>query len=471
MADRELWLFIDFGSTFTKVVAIDPATQTVAARVQAPTTVSTDIMDGLTAALDRLEPEVGADVLFTRKLACSSAAGGLRMVTIGLVPDLTSEAARLAALGAGAKVVGNFSYKLPGSDLARIGVLRPDLVLLAGGTDGGNEEVILENARRLAELDLSAPVIVAGNRVVGDDVARILRRGGKEPVVTENVMPEFGRLHVEPVRERIRELFITHIVKAKGLEAARRFVEGIVMPTPNAVLTAAGLLADGCAGEPGLGELVVLDVGGATTDVHSVARGASKDADAVAKGLPEPYLKRTVEGDLGVRQNIWNVVEAMDAEGPRAAEVSGDALRAIAEGFASDVGTISLTDEEVSVDAALAGAAVRHAMRRHAGSVEVFYSPNGPISVIRGKDLRGIGFVVGTGGPLVFSRRRGEILRHALYDPAERTSLRPIAPRLYADSVYAMFAFGLLAEVDLKMAVRMLRRYVRPMHEDMNNGR
>lgn len=458
-----LWLFIDFGSTFTKVVAVDPATETIRARVQAPTTVATDITEGLGAALRALEREVGTGATYARKLACSSAAGGLRMVTVGLVPELTSEAARLAALGAGAKVVGTFSYKLPASDLARIKDLGPDLILLAGGTDGGNEEVILHNARGLAELDLAAPLIVAGNRVVADEAAAILRAGGKEPVVADNVMPEFGRLSVEPVRERIREIFISHIVKAKGLQAAERFVEGIVMPTPNAVLNAAVLLADGCPGEPGLGELVVLDVGGATTDVHSVARGAPTDAGVVVKGLQEPYAKRTVEGDLGVRYNLWNVVEAMGG--------APHAFRAIAERFARDVATTPQTAEEAAVDAALATVAVGQAMRRHAGSVEVFYSAQGPISVVRGKDLRGVSVILGTGGPLVFSPRREAILRQACYDPAEQASLRPVDPRLYIDSAYTMFAFGLLGELDAKLAVRMLKRYCRPMDEGTGHGR
>ncbi|MBI3027975.1 MAG: glutamate mutase L [Candidatus Rokubacteria bacterium] len=463
MGDRDLWLFIDFGSTFTKVVAVDPATETIRARVQAPTTVATDITEGLGAALRALEREVGTGATYARKLACSSAAGGLRMVTVGLVPELTSEAARLAALGAGAKVVGTFSYKLPASDLARIKDLGPDLILLAGGTDGGNEEVILHNARGLAELDLAAPLIVAGNRVVADEAAAILRAGGKEPVVADNVMPEFGRLSVEPVRERIREIFISHIVKAKGLQAAERFVEGIVMPTPNAVLNAAVLLADGCPGEPGLGELVVLDVGGATTDVHSVARGAPTDAGVVVKGLQEPYAKRTVEGDLGVRYNLWNVVEAMGG--------APHAFRAIAERFARDVATTPQTAEEAAVDAALATVAVGQAMRRHAGSVEVFYSAQGPISVVRGKDLRGVSVILGTGGPLVFSPRREAILRQACYDPAEQASLRPVDPRLYIDSAYTMFAFGLLGELDAKLAVRMLKRYCRPMDEGTGHGR
>lgn len=467
----ELWLFIDFGSTFTKVVAIDPAKETIAARVQAPSTVSTDITEGLRAALDLLAREVGPGATYTRKLACSSAAGGLQMVTIGLVPELTSEAARLAALGAGAKVVGTFSYKLAVSDLARIRALRPDLILLAGGTDGGNEEVILHNAHRLAGLDLVAPIIVAGNRVVADEVATILRGGGKEPVVTDNVMPEFGQLHVEPVRDRIREIFVTHIVKAKGLQAAESFVEGILMPTPNAVLNAALMLADGCPGEAGLGELVVLDVGGATTDVHSIARGAPAEADCMVKGLPEPYAKRTVEGDLGVRYNLWNVVEVMGAEAsPAAAGVSPDAFMAVLGRFARDVATTPETVEEVAVDAALASAVVRHAMRRHAGSVEIFYSPQGPISVVRGKDLRGVGIVVGTGGPLVFSPFRSRILREALFVPTDHASLRPQAAQLLVDSRYAMFAFGLLGEVDQKMAVRMLKRYCCPVDEGTGNG-
>lgn len=290
--------------------------------------------------------------------------------------------------------------------------------------------------------------------------------------MTDNVMPEFARLDVDPVRERIREIFISHIVKAKGLQAAESFVEGILMPTPNAVLNAAVLLADGCPGEGGLGELVVLDVGGATTDVHSIARGAPMDTEAVVKGLPEPYAKRTVEGDLGVRYNLSNVVEAMGSEIlPSAPGVTPDAFRAIAERFARDVAMTPRTAEEAAVDAALAGVAVGQAMRRHAGSLDVFYSPQGPISVIRGKDLREVKLVVGTGGPLVFSPFRSRILEEALFRPADRASLRPVDPRFYVDSEYAMFAFGLLGEVDSKMAVRMLKRYCLPIDEGMSDGR
>ncbi|OGL32415.1 MAG: hypothetical protein A3G97_04895 [Candidatus Rokubacteria bacterium RIFCSPLOWO2_12_FULL_69_21] len=165
-------------------------------------------------------------------------------------------------------------------------------------------------------------------------------------------------------------------------------------------------------------------------------------------------------------------MEAMGAQAPPAdPEISPYAFRAILERFARDVTTTPESAEEAAVDAALAGIAAGQAMRRHAGSLEVFYSPQGPLSVIRGKDLRGVKLVVGTGGPLVFSPFRSRILWEALFAPADRASLRPVDPRLCVDSEYAMFAFGLLGELDSKLAVRMLKRYCRPMDEGTGNGR
>ena len=156
-------LLIDFGSTYTKLTAVDVDSESVLGTAQAFTTIQTDINDGLSDALAVLESKTGK-LEFTETYACSSAAGGLRMVTSGLVPELTAEAARLASLGAGAKVIRNYAFQLTEDDVAEILEISPDIFLLVGGTDGGNTEVILHNARMLAQADFAFPVIIAGNR-------------------------------------------------------------------------------------------------------------------------------------------------------------------------------------------------------------------------------------------------------------------------------------------------------------------
>lgn len=183
-------LFIDFGSTFTKLIAIDLDGERVVGRAQSPSTVETDITLGLNTVLDRINKVQEKEPVYRYKLACSSAAGGLRMVTIGLVPELTAEAAKRAALGAGAKVVGIYSYQLTKKELHELETMAPDIVLLAGGTDGGDRETILHNATILSRCNLHAPIVVAGNKVTSDEIHAILASGHKEYVITDNVMPE-----------------------------------------------------------------------------------------------------------------------------------------------------------------------------------------------------------------------------------------------------------------------------------------
>lgn len=177
------------------------------------------------------------------------------MVTIGLVRELTAEAARQAALGAGAKVVGIFAYRLTEADDAKIAALSPDIILLAGGTDGGNSEVIRHNGIRLAASSLVCPVVIAGNRDVGEELLSILHKAGKPAVLTENVMPSPDELSIDPAREAIRKVFIDRIVHAKGIDRAAQRFDAVLMPTPAAVMEGARLLAGGPSGADGMGDL------------------------------------------------------------------------------------------------------------------------------------------------------------------------------------------------------------------------
>jgi uncharacterized protein (TIGR01319 family) len=456
-----LALLIDFGSTYTKIVAFDLEREEIAGYAQSCTTVQTDIMIGLQSALALL-PERLRSGSYACKLSSSSAAGGLGMVTIGLIPELSAEAARRSALGAGAKVIKVFSFKLTDRELREIEAINPDILLLAGGIDGGNSEVILANAGKLARSRVTCPVVVAGNKTAADEVDSLLRAAGKTPLITDNVMPDVNVLNVEPARSMIRRVFIERIIAAKGLKRAEAFVEGILMPTPTAVLKAAQILAAGTASEKGLGDLVILDIGGATTDVHSVGWGNPVQAGVVRKGLPEPYAKRTVEGDLGIRYNAESILKLCGAAAIREnASFPHLDLEKRLECLSREVGFVPENQEARDLDFALASCAARAGMERHAGIVETLWGPHGQYFVQHGKDLTPVEHVIGTGGIFVHHPQADGILKKALFDPGQPFSLRPKSPHLYTDAHYCLFAVGLLAERYPEIAFRIGKKYLK----------
>jgi len=459
-------LLIDFGSTYTKLRAVDLGERVIAASAQGPSTVATDINVGLDAALASLASKLGGLPAFRHRLASSSAAGGLRMVTVGLVRELTAEAARQAALGAGAKLVGSFAYRLTGADLARIGELAPDLLLLCGGTDGGNSEVILHNARALAGAPVACPMVVAGNRETTDEVVALLGAAGKAATATANVMPALDRLDIEPARAAIRDVFMHRIVHAKGIDRARELFDAVLMPTPAAVLEGARLLADGLPGRAGLGPLVVIDPGGATTDVHSIGSGEPAEAGIIRTGLPEPYAKRTVEGDLGMRHNAASIVSAMSLESLTAdAGLSMTTARTALDRILADIEALPSNDAESRFDLALVRAATRIAMLRHAGTRETVYTTQGPVQVQRGKDLSAAGLVIGTGGAIVHAKDPAAILSVAVARASEPHALLPRSPRLAIDHEYLLYAAGLLAQVEPETAFDLCTHHLRPLEE------
>lgn len=456
-----LALLIDFGSTFTKILAVDLDKEKILAYAQSPTTVETDITIGLHQALDLL-PQHIAKASYACKLASSSAAGGLRMVTIGLVPDLSAEAAQRAALGAGAKVIKIYSFRLSQRELAELERLAPDILLLAGGTDGGNRQVIIENARLLAQSHLSCPILIAGNKAAADEVKEILISSGKSPLITDNVLPEVNVLNVEPARQMIRQVFMERIIEAKGLKKAEAFVEGIVMPTPTAVLKAAQLLAQGTKLEKGLGDLIIMDIGGATTDVHSIGLGTPSQAGAIYKGLPEPLAKRTVEGDLGIRYNAPSILEICGAEKILAnAQFPHPQLGQEVAKLSQKVEVLPESAEDLDLDLALASCAAQMAMARHAGRIEVLWGPQGQYYIQYGKDLTSFKHLIGTGGIFIHHPQADLILRRTLFSTEEPFSLRPKNPLIYTDAQYCLYAVGLLAERYPDIALRIAKKYLR----------
>lgn len=446
------YLTIDFGSTYTKAVLFDLDAAEVLGVGYAPSTVGDDVRKGLAAALVELGDDTAHDLPC---LACSSAAGGLRIIAVGLVPTLSLEAARRAALGAGGKVIGAYGYKLTAGDLEEIASGAPDILLLAGGTDGGDEETITYNAARLAELKLEVPVIVAGNKTVSLDCAGMIEAAGITAILTPNILPEVDRLNVEPVHARIREIFMERIVHAKGIDLVGDEVDlvGPIVPTPRAILDAANLISEGSGDQAGVGDVLVVDIGGATTDVHSIASGLPRTAGVVQRGLPELHAKRTVEGDLGMRVSAPSVLERAgeDMVAARYAELTGrqveqGTIATYAERLGRETNHIPGNDQELALDAAIASSAAHLAMIRHAGHIREVVTATGPVMVQEGKDLTGTQMIIGVGGVLAHGPHEGFVLHSTCNSGADPCSLLPRTPRLMVDRQYVLFGVGLLAE-------------------------
>ncbi|WP_024333551.1 methylaspartate mutase accessory protein GlmL [Desulfotignum balticum] len=473
-------ILIDFGSTHTKVLAVDIDDEEILGRAQAVTTVEKDITIGLNLALKKLFTENDlkeSDI--TNKYACSSAAGGLRMAAIGLVPALTLEAARRAALGAGAKVIWSSGYELDELQLQKIEDNSPDIILLTGGTDGGDRKVILHNAELLAESNIQAHFLVAGNRSVVQKVKIILDEGGKNAQITHNVLPEVDRLDIEPAQALIRNLFIKQITEAKGLNKAQNYIGDIVMPTPSATLQAATLLADGTENESGIGSLLVVEVGGATINIHSVAEGQPSNSNIILRGLPEARIKRTVEGDLGIRYNAPSILEFVGSQvclsqlQAMAADVNLNTseLTDLAQGLSNNVGHVPNTDFDFCLDRVLAESAVAFAVERHVGTLRQEFSLAGEIKVQKGKDLTQVNNIIGTGGIFKYGRAPEEVLCSALFDPQKPWSLKPISPTAYIDRDYLLYGIGLLAEDFPDKALRIAKRSMVPACLNIHKGK
>ncbi|MEG1548647.1 MAG: methylaspartate mutase accessory protein GlmL [Clostridia bacterium] len=448
-------LLIDFGSTNTKVTAVDVDAARLLGTACAYTTISTDINDGLQTAMDALQNETGR-IDFAERYACSSAAGGLRMVTSGLVPQLTAEAAKLASLGAGAKVIGVYSYQLTEDDISDIDAAKPDILLLTGGTDGGNTSNIINNASMIAGCKTDFPVVLSGNRVCARECERIL--AGREVIITKNVMPRFNEVCIEPAKDAIRGLFLRRIVQAKGLSRAEGLVDGILMPTPAAMLKAMELLANGIGNQCGIGELFAVDLGGATTDVYSVADGMPEHVNTVLKGLPEPRVKRTVEGDIGMRYSVQGIIDAAGmGEISRLSGLSQQRCGELTQQLSGHTDLIPDNDEYSAMDFALASLAVRTACIRHAGSLTQAYTPTGPVFVQEGKDLTGVRHIVITGGAAIHAARAQDIAKEALFSDDMAGSLRPKHADIHIDAGYILAAMGLLGERYPEAALQIMK--------------
>ena len=441
-------LCVDFGSTFTKAVLLDPADGSLLASASVPTTVSTDVLDGYRSIRKTLATQgfpVADDVL-----ACSSAGGGLRLAVVGYERSVTAEAGHRVGLSAGAKVVHVAAGPLTTVQVAALRATRPDIILLVGGTDGGNAEVLLHNGSRLAKARLGAPVVVAGNVEAQAEVASSLSSTDRRFVLTENVLPQIGVINPDGARLAIRQVFLRHVIGGKRLSKGPEFAAMVRAATPDAMLRGVETFAASTDGD-----VMVLDIGGATTDVYSVISPEGEDAVLRKDVVPPLWHARTVEGDLGMRWNAGGVAEAAVVE--HLVSGSQTRLRAWAARVEADPAYLPQGDGEVALDLALARVAALTAVRRHARPS----SPGDPA-----RPLARLAHVIGSGGVLRHSPKASQdsVLRAVTSDFAGGWKV-PTAARTAVDLAYLLFAAGLLADAEgygPEVAARVARRVLAP---------
>jgi len=438
-------LVAEIGSTTTVVNAFLLGEEpTLVGQGMSPTTVDKgDVTIGLRCAVEDLRRNLGVRSLdWTEMMASSSAAGGLSMSVHGLVYDMTVKAAREAALGAGAVVKMITAGELTPSDAEELKRIRPKMILLAGGVDYGEKATAINNARIISDLDLKVPLVYAGNIVARREVDEILSKNNIKAYFVDNVYPRVDELVVEPARKVIQEVFEEHIIKAPGMDNIRKMVDGPIMPTPGAVMQSCKILW------PDIGDLCALDVGGATTDVHSVAKG-SPEIQAILES-PEPLAKRTVEGDLGIFVNARNIVDLVRDKIDR--ELGFDP-----EPVLANLKVIPEGEKQQKLIGYLADCACQVAFSRHVGKIKYLYGPQGRMTVATGKDLSSVKTIIGTGGPLT-RLPGGERSLAKLVGHGPGRELYPKDAKVVLDKNYIMASCGVLSRKYPGIARKLLLR-------------
>lgn len=446
-------LVAEIGSTTTVVNAFDHLESdnpVFLGQGQAPTSVKEgDVNIGLQAAIEDMKKNLHIEnekLEYTNMLATSSAAGGLRMTVHGLVYDMTVKAAKEAALGAGANIHLITAGRLSKVDMIKLDRIKPNIILIAGGVDYGERETALYNSELIAASDLNIPVIYAGNIAVADDVKLIFEAYSKEKNlhIVPNVYPKIDILNIEPTREVIQDIFEKHITEAKGMEKIREMVNGPIIPTPGAVMKASKILKDE------IGDLVTIDVGGATTDIHSVTEGTEKVNKILVE--PEPVAKRTVEGDLGVFINKRNIVDIIKIE---KLEKELNMTPEDIEKFTNSDIAIPETEEHKRFIERLTKEAVIVSINRHAGGYRTYFGGKSD-TLAFGKDLTAVKWIVGTGGALTRLTARDEILNSiSQFNRADK--LLPTAEaKILIDNDYIMASLGVLSSLNKEAAIKLL---------------
>ncbi|GAA2472898.1 glutamate mutase L [Terrabacter carboxydivorans] len=428
-------LAVDFGSTYTKgaLIAEDGAVLGTASTPTTGTQGHGDILDGYRALRATLAVPEDAVVR-----ACSSAGGGLRLAVVGYERTVTAQAGHRVGLSAGAKVVRVAAGELTTAGGAGVRAARPDIILLVGGTDGGNSNVLLHNAARLAKAAIgghgahAVPVVVAGNIEARAEAAAVLAESGRPTLLADNVLPQIGVIAPESARAAIRHAFLRHVIGGKGLSRDPAFAAMVEAATPDVVLRGVEVLASVTDGD-----VLVVDVGGATTDVYSCLSPEGEDSGLRKDVVAPLWHARTVEGDLGMRWNAEHVLEAAESEHLLASVPDPGALKAYAARVHERPGSLPVDDVEGALDLEMARLAALVAVRRHA-------RPAQPTESAR--PLANVVSLVGSGGVLRHAGAAGRdhVLGAVLADHAGGWKV-PRSARATVDTAYLLFVAGLLA--------------------------
>ncbi len=481
-ADKPLRTIVatDCGSTTTKAILIEKVGEEYRQtyRGEAPTTVEApfeDVTRGVLNAIAEIEelsgrkildgekiitpsgaggdPKVGVDIY----ISTSSAGGGLQMMVAGVVQSMTGESAQRCALGAGAivmDVLASNDGRLPHEKIERIRSLRPDMILLSGGTDGGTVMHVVEMAEYIAAaeprprlgMSYNLPLIYAGNAGARERVAEIL---GKKTAltITENLRPVLERENLVPARNKIHDLFLEHVMaQAPGYKKLIAWAGAPIMPTPAAV----GLIMETIARKQGI-NLIGVDIGGATTDVFSVFQGV---------------FNRTVSANLGMSYSISNVLAESGLDNiMRWVPFSIDEqdLRNRIKNKMIRPTTVPQTLDELQIEQAIAREALRLALGHHktlATGLKGVQQERSISDVFEQKgsgetlvDMLKLDLIVGSGGILSHAPRRLQsmLMMVDAYEPLGFTELA-------VDSIFMMPHLGVLSTVNEQAATEVFVR-------------
>jgi uncharacterized protein (TIGR01319 family) len=474
--DLRVIIATDCGSTTTKAILIekkgDEYRQTF--RGEAPTTVEAphnDVTRGVLNALAELEDLSGRKILDGEKIitpardnvgvdiyiSTSSAGGGLQMLVAGAVKSMTAESAQRAALGAGAivmDVMASNDGRLPHQKIQRIRGLRPDMILLSGGTDGGTVTHVVQLAEFIAAANprprlgqtYSLPVIYAGNKDARAQIGETLEKCSKL-YVTENLRPTLERENLFPARQQIQDLFMEHVMaQAPGYGKLKTWTAVPIMPTPGAV----GSLIQAVAERDRINCMGV-DIGGATTDVFSVFDG---------------IFNRTVSANLGMSYSVSNVLAEAGIENVIRwvpFDMEEEDLRDRIKNKMIRPTTIPQTLHELQVKQGLAREALRLSLEQHKmlavglkgvqqerSISDIFSQAQSGETLV---DMMKLDLLIGSGGVLSHAPRRSQSMLMMIdsFQPEGIT-------RLAVDSIFMMPHLGVLATVHPEAATEVFEK-------------
>lgn len=442
-------LIAEIGSTTTLVNAFNifDSWPRYLGQGQSPTSVlEGDVNIGLNNAIKDLSINMGEKVEYLELMATSSAAGGLKMTVHGLVYDMTVKAAKEAALGAGANLKLVTAGRLRKSDLDKIMKIKPNIILIAGGVDFGERDTAIYNANKVVSLDMDVPIIYAGNIDNRDEIKDIFMASNKEFYIVDNVYPRIDELNIEPTREIIQKVFEGHIIHGPGMSKIRNLVDGHIMPTPGAVMEASKLLYRD------IGDLLTIDVGGATTDIHSVTEG-SEEIGRISIN-PEPLAKRTVEGDLGVYINRKNVIDLIGED--KVSKELGINHTEL-DKLIDCISPIPKDNMERMLMSLLTYHCCDIGLHRHAGRLRDLYTISGKKTIAEGKDLTLVKYIIATGGALT----RLDIDKDQIVNILEKSRANHLLPKdnieYLLDKDYIMASLGVMGRKYPDQALKLLK--------------